>query len=292
MNTDDTTKKHQIIQKMQYCLASDPCDGKALTFCILDNIKQKSQDNLRITSNIYFQDTCPLDIGNHIEINFLQSFQCTLCHKKVKKLFNGFCYVCFTKKAAADLCVLNPHKCHYAQGTCREPQWGLDFCFQPHFVYLAYTDKFKVGITRESQLPYRWFDQGATRAALLARVASRYEAGVIEHTLSEHVSHRTHWQNMIKKANEGPTDEEFRACFEKLVEIPLPVPESFYKHLTIVELSYPIMSIPHKIKSLSLDKENRIAGKIIGIKGQYICFEDTVFNVRNHEGYEVDCKVW
>jgi hypothetical protein len=42
------------------------------------------------------------------------------------------------------------------------------------------------------------------------------------------------------------------------------------------------------VSSLNLDKTPQFSGKLMGIKGQYLLFEDgTVFNVRTYEGYVV-----
>ena len=40
------------------------------------------------------------------------------------------------------------------------------------------------------------------------------------------------------------------------------------------------------------DKSPNFSGKLMGIKGQYLIFEDgTVFNVRTYEGYVVKIEV-
>lgn len=52
-------------------------------------------------------------------------------------------------------------RCHYDAGTCREPSWGEQFCMTDHIVYLSNSSGVKVGITRATQLPTRWIDQGA-----------------------------------------------------------------------------------------------------------------------------------
>ena len=51
---------------------------------------------------------------------------------------------------------------------------------QPHVVYLAYTSGIKVGVTRKSQVPTRWIDQGATSAIEIVEVPNRYLAGASE----------------------------------------------------------------------------------------------------------------
>ena len=46
-----------------------------------------------------------------------------------------------------------------------------------HIVYLANTSGLKVGITRGSQVPTRWMDQGATQALPIFRVDTRMHSG-------------------------------------------------------------------------------------------------------------------
>ena len=39
-------------------------------------------------------------------------------------------------------------------------------------------------------------------------------------------------------------------------------------------------------------KDNEIAGRIMGIKGQYLIFDDnTVLNIRKHNGYVIEMKL-
>jgi hypothetical protein len=56
----------------------------------------------------------------------------------------------------------------------------------------------------------------------------------------------------------------------------------------LYELQYPVLQYPKKVTSLNLDKSPNFSGKLSGIKGQYLIFEDgTVFNIRTFEGYVV-----
>ena len=100
---------------------------------------------------------------------------------------------------------MSPEKCHFHNGTCRDPEWGEKHCFTDHFVYLSNTSGVKVGITRGTQLPTRWIDQGATQGLPIFRVKTRYQAGLIENCLREHIGDRTHWQKMLK-GNSDPVD--------------------------------------------------------------------------------------
>src|SRR5687768_18592499 len=53
----------------------------------------------------------------------------------------------------------------------------------------------------------------------------------------------------------------------------------------------PVLQYPEKIKSVKLDSTPDITGRLIGIKGQYLIFEDgRVFNVRSHSGYRVSIE--
>lgn len=236
-------------------------------------------------------------------------YKCVSCQKTIKKLYSGYCYVCLTKKASADMCVMSPHNCHFLKGTCREPQWGLRFCYEPHYVYLAFTDKFKVGITRQQQILTRWVDQGATMAAPICLVSSRHQAGTIEKTLTEILPDRSHWQNMLKLGNYRPSTDEFWTKFNSVLlwlkntlnqkpEIIVSLPNEanvamkenviLLENPTVVEINFPISESLEKIKSISLEKEKEVRGKITGIKGQYLFFGERVMNVRSHEGYVVD----
>ena len=142
-------------------------------------------------------------LGKPIRLEYLGDIHCTHCGRRSKKSFSqGYCYPCFTKLPQCDTCIMSPEKCHYDQGTCRDPSWGEQYCFTDHYVYLANSSGVKVGITRGSQVPTRWIDQGATQAMPIFRVKSRYQAGLIEDCLREHIADRTHWQKMLKGNSE------------------------------------------------------------------------------------------
>ena len=60
----------------------------------------------------------------------------------------------------------------------------------------------------------------------------------------------------------------------------------------VVKFNYYRENQIDSVKSASLKKTDTIEGKLIGIKGQYLIFEDsTVFNVRSNEGYKVDITI-
>ena len=123
-------------------------------------------------------------LGYQFDMKFLGSISCDVCQELTPKSYQGSCYRCFTLLARNDKCVMNPHLCHFAKGTCREPAWGMTHCMQPHLVYIAWTSGLKIGITKPQNIPSRWLDQGAIWAKILCRVPSRYHAGLIENVAS------------------------------------------------------------------------------------------------------------
>ena len=111
-------------------------------------------------------------IGKDLKLIYHKEINCTNCGKKTAKSYSGgYCYPCSIKLAECDMCILRPETCHFERGTCREPDWGLANCMIPHYVYLANSSGLKVGITRTSQIPVRWIDQGATQALSLIHIS-------------------------------------------------------------------------------------------------------------------------
>ena len=138
-------------------------------------------------------------LGKTVQIDFDGVIRCIHCDRKTNKSFNqGYCFPCFRKLAACDSCIMSPEKCHYHEGTCREPEWGETHCMTEHVVYLANSSGLKVGITRASQVPTRWIDQGAVDAIPMMRVATRQLAGFVEVACKQHVADRTNWRAMLK----------------------------------------------------------------------------------------------
>ncbi|MGD8525181.1 MAG: DUF2797 domain-containing protein, partial [Thioalkalispiraceae bacterium] len=126
-------------------------------------------------------------LGSSISLRYEGEINCIACGRKTSKSFNqGYCYPCFKSLARCDTCIIKPELCHYFKGTCREPEWGEQHCMQDHFVYLANSSGIKVGITRGSQVPTRWMDQGASQALPIFRVKNRLISGQLEVILKNH----------------------------------------------------------------------------------------------------------
>jgi len=239
-------------------------------------------------------------IGKSIKLRYTGRIFCVHCKKPIKKSYNqGYCYPCFISLAQCDMCIMKPHTCHYAAGTCREPVWGEEFCFQPHFVYLANSGDIKVGITRHTQTPTRWIDQGAEQALPIFRTQSRHISGLIEIAISQHISDKTNWQKMLK--NQAPSidlkakrDILVTACKTDMDEITQQFGQQAAEFLAdeqVVDIHFPVTHYPTKIKSLCLIKTPEISGVLLGIKGQYVLLDTGVLNIRKYTGYEIEFSV-
>lgn len=218
-------------------------------------------------------------------------YQCVDCGKDEKIFRMGFCKKCFFESPFASETIIRPElsKAHLGM---EERNLAVEerIQLQPHIVYLAYTGDVKVGVTRETQCPTRWIDQGATFALPIAKTDNRYEAGMIEVALKEHLPDKTNWKKMLQDDFEDDVDlADFR---EKIKDY---FPESFRNFYTMegemLRLDYPYEK-PETIVSVSLEKQPHFEGVLRGIKGQYLSFEGgEVLNVRSHEGFVVDLEV-
>jgi hypothetical protein len=229
--------------------------------------------------------------GGGLRLEFCGRISCSHCGADTPKSYGGgYCYRCFTTLARCDLCVVSPARCHYAAGTCREPEWGETFCMRPHLVYLANSSGPKVGITGVGGEVTRWLDQGASQGLIVAEAATRHLAGVLEARLTREVSDRTDWRALLRGDAE-PVD--LPALRDRLVRHIGPSGEgvSWRPDETPVDLSYPVLGYPARLERLTLDDHSRVAGRLLGVKGQYLLFEHGVLNVRRHRGYHVRATV-
>lgn len=227
-------------------------------------------------------------VGKNIRLAYSGKILCQNCGKTTKKSYaQGYCYPCTMKLAECDLCILRPETCHYDKGTCREPAWGEEHCFKPHVVYLANSSGLKVGITRRTQVPIRWIDQGATSALPIMEVKSRLLSGQVEMLFKKHIADKTDWRKMLR----GDPEEIDLAAEKQRLLAELAPELAKIEHVVLNEplhrFKYPVEKYPEKVSSLTLDKNPEIAGRLLGIKGQYLILDTGVFNVRAHTGYEV-----
>jgi hypothetical protein len=227
-------------------------------------------------------------LGKDIEISF-QGYQCLNCNKKKKIFRQGFCYDCFMSAASAGDWIMKPElSTAHLDIEDRDLEYEKRVQLQPHIVYLASSSEIKVGVTRKTQVPTRWIDQGATQAIPIVEVPNRYLAGITEIALKGHYTDKTNWQKMLK--NEIIVVDLIKERTTLKYLIPKEVQEYYNPDSgDLLELEYPVAHYPKKVNSLNLDKSPRFSGKLSGVKGQYLIFEDgTVFNVRTFEGYMVE----
>ena len=218
-------------------------------------------------------------LGKPMEINFV-GFQCLNCGKKKKIFRQGFCYDCFYSSPAVGDWIMKPELSTAHLGIAdRDLAYEEKVQLQPHIVYLALSSEVKVGVTRKTQMPTRWIDQGASQAIAIVEVPNRYLAGITEVALKNHYADKTNWRKMLTNTFETIDLVAERLKVEHL--IPAEVQEYFYNQkIDLYEMQYPVLEYPSKVTSLSLDKTPNFQGKLIGIKGQYLLFESgTVFNI-------------
>jgi Protein of unknown function (DUF2797) len=244
------------------------------------------------------EEEIPLNplLKKKISLQFSGLINCVSCGRKTNKSFNqGYCYPCFQKLAECDSCIIHPEKCHFDQGSCRDPAWGERFCMQDHIVYLANSSGLKVGITRATQVPTRWIDQGATQALAIIRVRSRLQSGSVEVMFKQFVADKTNWRDMLK-GEAGALDMHAEAkrliaeCQPDLKELEDKFgffAISVLNGVDVVSIDYPVVNYPEKIASHSFDKTPVVEGVLQGIKGQYLMLDTGVINMRRFGGYEV-----
>ena len=226
-------------------------------------------------------------IGKDIAMTFSGKMQCMSCGNFKKIFAQGFCFDCFQKAPEAAPCIINPELCEAHLGKGRDPAWEDAHHNQPHVVYLAVSSALKIGVTRATQVPTRWIDQGASFAIKVAEVPYRRLAGEIEVALKGTFTDKTPWQRMLKNEIADIDLEEEKWQIEEL--LPMDLGEYMSEDDEIWEINYPVLEFPEKVKSQRLDKVPKIEGKLLGVKGQYfILDENRVMNIRNHEGYYVD----
>ncbi|GAA0687221.1 DUF2797 domain-containing protein [Marinobacterium maritimum] len=234
-------------------------------------------------------------LGRPIKLTFTGEINCLHCGRKTKKSFSqGYCYPCFTRLPQCDSCIVKPEKCHFHEGTCRDPAWGERHCFQPHVVYLANSSGVKVGITRGEQVPTRWIDQGAIQALPILEVDNRLHSGLIEQIIAAHVSDKTNWRTMLKGQVEpidllAERDRLLELCALQLNALRDQYGQDAIRALdaNIVDIEYPVLAYPAKVATHNFDKNPEVAGVLQGIKGQYLILDTGVINIRKFAAYNV-----
>lgn len=245
---------------------------------------------------IYFLEDIYLNefLGKKLSIKFLGEINCVACGAKINKSYSqGYCFMCMRKLPECDICIVKPELCHYAQGTCRDSKWGEDHCMKTHIVYLSNTGDVKVGITRLKNIPSRWIDQGATQALPIYAVENRLISGLVEIALKNHIADKTNWRKMLQGDSEPINLENIRDDLIAKSQAEINKIREKYGNNSLepvegdlVNIVYPVLEFPTKIKSFNLDKDSIVQGKLEGIKGQYLIFDTGVINIRKFSGYK------
>lgn len=227
-------------------------------------------------------------VGKKVSIKHTGQIRCQWCQKITPKSYaQGYCYQCFISCPETEPCILKPDLCQIQWGKARDIQWAVEHHLEPHIVYLAYTGNVKVGVTRKSQVPTRWIDQGATIAIPVFEVPNRFIAGLIEKYLMKYYSDKTNWSEMLTT---NTVNYDLFAESERVIS--LIHPEFRQYEITDREpyyIHYPLMHNPRKPVQVALESQPVVLKQLIGIKGQYLIFDDnSVLNIRKYGGYEIE----
>ena len=228
-------------------------------------------------------------LSHRVEIRFLGERRCVACGRKVSKLYqNGYCFPCVTTLAETDLCIVKPHECHHHLGTCRDEEFALSQCMIPHYVYLAVSSQAKVGLTRKHRQWIRWVDQGAHQAMLFAELPTRKAAGEFEMEVAKNLPDKTDWRKMVQGVY-GTVDllSVAEEVYERLPDALRP----YVVHdFALCSLQYPVCEgETPKAQSLDLQKDS-VAGRLIGIRGQYLLFPHGCLNIKKHAGMLIEAN--
>ena len=229
-------------------------------------------------------------IGKNFKIQ-KTGYCCLSCQENIQIFANGFCKKCFFESPMSGDWIMKPElsKAHLNIQD-RDIEYEKKVQLQDHIVYLSKTSGIKVGVTRSNNKSTRWIDQGAVEAVELIEVPNRYLAGIAEVKLKEKFSDKTNWRKMLTNdIDEANINDSKIHALEVLGS---EFKEYFKKDNKVINFRYQLESQIESVKSSSLKKTDTVEGKLIGIKGQYLIFEDsTVFNVRSNEGYKVDITI-
>jgi len=229
-------------------------------------------------------------LTKQLHIDFVK-FQCLNCGEDRPIFRQGFCKTCFFETPSAGDWIMRPElsTAHLGKED-RDLEYEKKVQLQPHIVYLANSSNIKVGVTRKSQVPTRWIDQGAHEAIEIVEVPNRYLAGITEVALKDHLGDKTNWRKMLTNNVDDEDLVQWRNTLKQY--IPPEAKEYFLENKNETHMEFPVLKYPEKVKSLNLGKTPSYRGILKGIKGQYLIFEDnTVFNVRGSEGYYISLGI-
>lgn len=263
---------------------------------VLHGLRGRAGDPVRYTLEVG-DDALPLDarLGEPLSFETDGSAVCAACERATDKRFGGgYCYRCFTTLARCDLCVVSPDRCHYEQGTCREPAWGLAHCMRGHVVYLANTGGAKVGITHPGNVPGRFIEQGAALALVVLSTRTRAQAGHVEKALGRYVREQGDWRALVAGS---VMDVDLDAELVRLRRLADPaiaaLAERFPGAIEWLDspqrhaFRYPVLRYDSPTRQLRIEPGRAVGGVLLGIRGGYLLFDRGVLNVRAHASLRV-----
>lgn len=220
-------------------------------------------------------------------------YSCLSCSESQNLYRQGFCKSCFFESPLAGDWIMRPElsKAHLNIAD-RDLDYEKKIQLQPHVVYLSNTGRIKVGVTRKSQIPYRWIDQGAHEAVELLQTPNRFLAGEAEVALKKYMSDKTNWRSMLKNERDSSNIKSSKDHAKNF--IPSNLLHYFVDASNVLSIDFPVVEYPDNPKSIKLNKGSYFSGILKGVKGQYLIFEkNQVLNYRAHEGHifkiEIEC---
>jgi hypothetical protein len=109
-------------------------------------------------------------VGERLQIQFEGQIHCRVSGQVIRKAYGeGMSYQAWSEHPAAVESVLRPELSRIHEGIAlRDFEWEQKHHNQPHYVYISQTGALKVGVTRTTNRPFRWHDQGAVAAGAIA----------------------------------------------------------------------------------------------------------------------------
>jgi hypothetical protein len=241
---------------------------------------------LELNNNFLFLNTL---MNKKIFIYYIHN-RCIKCKKKNSIYKNGYCYTCFLNHPKNYIGIIKPERCtSHLNIENKNIFFEKQIELQNHIVYLSITSQIKIGVTREKTFYHRMIEQGASKAIQIAKTPNRYYAGSIEVHMKKYIPDKTNYKIMLTKNNEEIYD---------LINYKFYLKNKFSKKLinfflehknNIYHFFYPIIKYPITIKNINLYNENLLNKRLIGLKGNYLIFDNgVVLNIKNHIGYYVN----
>jgi len=179
-------------------------------------------------------------LNKTLKLKFVKH-QCLNCSLNKPIFRQGFCKSCFFDMPQAGDWIMRPElSTAHLDKEDRDLDYEKKVQLQPHIVYLANSSNVKVGVTRKTQVPTRWIDQGAHEAIEIVEVPNRYLAGITEVALKDYVADKTNWRTMLKNEIEDENLVEWRDQLKQY--IPAEAREYYIENNTETQLEFPVLS--------------------------------------------------